>query len=385
MKNKILKSSLLALVLIGTILSCSKKVEGYTINGTIDGQKEGMLYLNFLDVAQTVLKDSTKIVDGHFTFEGVVDQPLKYSINLKGQDPYGIFILANETIEFKAKKDSFYAAEVSGATEDSIYKSYYKNEGKKISVFEEVVYKAFDSVSQKGKVKLTPEQKVMMDKRFADLKTFSDDLTDKFIKSHKNQVAAALVMDDRIAYYDPTPEKVEEYYAILSPELQNSFFGKKLKTTIELNKKTAIGATALEFSQPDVNGKIIKLSDYKGKYVFVDFWASWCGPCRRENPYVEAAYKKYHDKGFNVLSVSLDNKKELWEKAIEEDGLPWTHVSDLKGFKNNVAILYGVKLIPTNYLIGPDGKIIAKNLREEALESKLKEIFSKLEYSSIKL
>jgi peroxiredoxin len=92
---------------------------------------------------------------------------------------------------------------------------------------------------------------------------------------------------------------------------------------------------------------------------------------------VEAAYKKYHDKGLNVLSVSLDNKKELWEKAIEEDDLPWTHVSDLKGFKNNVAILYGVKLIPTNYLIGPDGKIIAKNLREQALESKLKEIFSK--------
>lgn len=376
MKSTILKSGLLALMLISTITSCSKKDEGYTINGNIPGQKDGTIYLEFVDGDKNILKDSTKILDGHFTFSGKVEEPLRYSIKLKGQEFGKVFILSNETIAFAANKDSIYMAKLIGATQDSIYSAYYKNEFKKIQSIAGPVYKASDSISQNGKVKLTPEQKAMMDKRWADLQTLADNLTYKFIESHKDKIAGALVIDDRLVTYG-TPEQVKKYYAILTPEIQKSYFGKKLKTAIDLNDKTAVGVLAPEFSQTDVNGKIVKLSDYKGKYVLVDFWASWCGPCRKENPNVLLAYKTYHDKGFNVLGVSLDDKKNLWEKAIEKDGLTWTHVSDLKGWKNEAAVLYGVKLVPTNYLIGPDGKIIAKNLREEALQTKLKEIFSK--------
>lgn len=375
MKSTILKSGLLALTLISTITSCSKKDEGYTINGKFTDVKDGTVYLEFTDGDKTT-KDSAKIAEGNFTFKGKVAEPLLYTIKLKGSE-YGTgFLLDNETINFEAKKDSMFLAKVSGATQDSIYKSYYKNEFKKISALAGPVYKTSDSLTQNGKVQLTPEQKTMMDKRWADLQTFADDLTDKFIKGHKDKLASALVIDERIVTYG-TPEQVKKYYAILTPEVQKSYFGKKIKTTIDLNDKTAVGVAAPEFSQTDVNGKIVKLSDYKGKYVLVDFWASWCGPCRKENPNVLVAYKTYHDKGFDVLGVSLDDKKKLWEKAIEKDGLTWTHVSDLKGWKNDVAVLYGVKLVPTNYLIGPDGKIVAKNLREEALQTKLKEIFSK--------
>jgi peroxiredoxin len=375
MKNTGLKTALLTLALVSTITSCSKKEESYTINGTINGLKDGLVYLEYADDDKKII-DSTKITDGHFTFTGKVAEPLLYTLKLKDSEYGANFLLDNETITFEAKKDSIFKAKLSGATQDSIYKSYYKNDFKKIAAVAGPIYKASDSLTQNGKIELTPEQKVVMDKRWADLQTFADGLTDKFIKGHKDKLAAALVIEDRIVSYG-TAEKVKEYYAILSPEIQKSFYGKKLKTTIALNDKTSVGAAAPEFSQIDVNGKIIKLSDYKGKYVLVDFWASWCGPCRKENPNVVLAYKTYHDKGFNVLGVSLDDKKNLWEKAIEKDGLDWTHVSDLKGWKNDVAILYGVKMVPTNYLIGPDGKIVAKNLREEALQAKLKEIFSK--------
>jgi peroxiredoxin len=375
MKNTGLKLALFALVLVSAISSCSKKEEGFTIKGKFSDVKDGIVYLEFVD-GDKKITDSTKIIDGSFTFKGKVDEPLIYKINLKGVQNGASFVLDNEVITFEAKKDSIYLAKVYGATQDSIYKSYYNNDFKKIQKVAGPIYKTSDSLTQNGKVKLTPEQQVIMDKRWAELQIFADDITDKFINSHKDKLAGALVTQDRIASYG-TPEQLKKYYAILSPEIQKSFYGQKLKETIELNDKTAVGSPAPEFSQTDVNGKVVKLSDFKGKYVLVDFWASWCGPCRKENPNVVVAYKNYHNKGFEVLGVSLDDKKNLWEKAIEKDGLTWTHVSDLKGWKNDVAVLYGVKLVPTNYLIGPDGKIVAKNLREEALQEKLKEIFSK--------
>ena len=135
------------------------------------------------------------------------------------------------------------------------------------------------------------------------------------------------------------------------------------------------GGEAPDFTMNDREGRPVKLSDFRGKVMLVDFWASWCGPCRKENPHVVELYHHYHDKGFDVLGVSLDKTKEPWLAAIEKDGLVWNHVSDLQGWSNQAAHLYGVTSIPHTVLVGKDGKIIARNLRGEQLTAKLKEIF----------
>ncbi|NLR80716.1 TlpA family protein disulfide reductase [Chitinophaga eiseniae] len=142
-------------------------------------------------------------------------------------------------------------------------------------------------------------------------------------------------------------------------------------------RKTGIGAVAMDFVQNNANGKPVKLSDYRGKYVLLDFWASWCGPCRAENPNVLDNYERFHAKGLEILGVSLDDKKDAWIKAIKDDGLEWAHVSDLKGWKNEVAKEYNIRAVPSNFLIDKEGKIVAVNLRGEELTSKLEQIFGK--------
>jgi len=149
----------------------------------------------------------------------------------------------------------------------------------------------------------------------------------------------------------------------------------KLEGMINASEKIGIGKVAPDFTQPDTLGRSVTLSSFRGKYVLIDFWASWCGPCRKENPNVVKAYEKYHPKGFEILGISLDENDQAWKKAIIKDKLNWVHLSDLKYWNNSVALLYGVSGIPQNYLIDPQGKIIATALRGEALDKKLAEIY----------
>ena len=149
----------------------------------------------------------------------------------------------------------------------------------------------------------------------------------------------------------------------------------QLKKVVKASASMLPGAEAPDFTMNTPEDQPLSLKDLRGKVLLIDFWASWCGPCRRENPNVVKAYNKYHEKGFDVLGVSLDKDKKRWLDAIEKDGLIWHHVSDLKGWANAAAQLYGVRSIPHTVLLDKDGKIIARNLRGAALEQKLAEIF----------
>jgi peroxiredoxin len=176
--------------------------------------------------------------------------------------------------------------------------------------------------------------------------------------------------DAQFKYYKQVADRIQS-------EWPASRYGKKFVEMVDKMAITAVGQPAPEISLPDQNGDTIKLSSLRGKYVLVDFWAKWCGPCRRENPNVVKAYAKYKNKGFEILGVSLDRSREDWVQAIAEDRLTWKHVSDLKYFNSQAALDYNINAIPFSILLDPNGVIIAKNLRGASLEKKLAEIFGK--------
>lgn len=193
------------------------------------------------------------------------------------------------------------------------------------------------------------------------------------IKNPNSDFSLSLVNDELL--FLGNYENGSLLYSKLGKSAKSKPMAKKIAERLAVLKHSAIGAQMPDFTQPDTEGRPVKLSDFKGKYVLVDFWASWCHPCRAENPNVLKAYGEYKDKGFTVLGISLDDKAERWKKAIEEDQMPWTQLSDLKGFKNEVSSYYGINAIPSTLLIDPTGKIIAKDLRGKALHRKLKAIF----------
>ena len=200
-----------------------------------------------------------------------------------------------------------------------------------------------------------------------------------FIKTNPNSLISLFVVES-IGGALPDYNVVEPLFNLLSPAIRSSTLGVAYAASLEKINATAIGAVAPDFTMTDTTGKEVSLHDFKGKYVLVDFWASWCGPCRAENPNVLKNYNANKDKGFTVLGVSLDHAgaKDKWLKAIHDDHLTWTQVSDLQDWQNTAAKLYSVQLIPQNFLIGPDGKIVARNLRGDDLSNELSKLFDKL-------
>jgi peroxiredoxin len=195
-----------------------------------------------------------------------------------------------------------------------------------------------------------------------------------FIKKNPNSLVSlnALKAIDR---FRPEYTTLAPLFNSLSAAVKNSSDGRAFAYKLDKMKIMEVGVMALPFTQNDPEGKPISLSSFKGKYVLVDFWASWCHACRLENPNVVKAYNSYHEKGLEILSVSLDKNKQAWLDAIKKDGMPWNHVSDLKFWKNEVAVMYNIQSVPQNMLLDKTGKIIGKNLRGEELAAKLAEVF----------
>lgn len=197
-----------------------------------------------------------------------------------------------------------------------------------------------------------------------------------FIRSHSDYMVSVDALKDAVGYLPDDIRIYDKLFNGLAKKVRASKDGVALKRTIDGFMMVRIGVAAPLFTSSDTSGNALNLKDLRGKYVLLDFWASWCGPCREENPNVVKAYEQFKDKGFTVLGISLDksDKRDAWVKAIKEDGLVWDQVSDLKFWNSPVAQLYSIRSIPQNFLLDPQGKIVAANLRGEALLQKLQEL-----------
>lgn len=220
-------------------------------------------------------------------------------------------------------------------------------------------------------------EKAVTDKKLNDLEKQKKNLVYQFIADHPKSFYSLYLVTSRVSF-DIDYNEIMALYNKLDKSVQQTESGKKTAQKIEVLAKSRIGNPMINFTQADTSGNPVSFDNFKGKYVLVDFWASWCGPCRAENPNVLKAYNAFKDKGFTVVGISLDDKAANWKKAIRDDKMPWTQLSDLKGWKNELSTSYGIQAIPGNLLIDPQGKIVAKNLRGEMLENKLKELLNGL-------
>lgn len=196
-----------------------------------------------------------------------------------------------------------------------------------------------------------------------------------YVRKNPNSIISAHIL----SVYGSTwgKDTTTVLYNRLSDELKNSSYGKSIHNFISLNKDIKIGDKYIDFSQEDTQNKLAKLSDFTGKIVLLEFWGSWCGPCRKSNPELVKIYNEFKAKGFEIFGVGAETKREIWLKAIEHDKLTWTNVTDLKGDKNEAALIYGVSYYPTNFLIDKTGTIIARDLKGDKLRRKLKELLDK--------
>ena len=376
---KIIKLILSAMLLPIVALA---QTPSFTVTGKIGNlNKPAMVYMDYMDNG-VGHGDSVLLVDGVFKLSGNISSNNAYArmaLDHTGEGK-GKAVYTGDVIYFYfgkeqftiTSKDSLQSATFKGSKVYDESEAYNKEIGGTIMALTKAVNIDYNSgTDEQKKDSLYLKQ---VDQRYR--KNLQDRTDKQFLFAKANPTSYyALVALSEAAGSKVDVAKVQPIYNALSKELKATDMGKELAQRIAANEITAVGKQAPIFTQQNEVGKAISLADFKGKVVLVEFWASWCGPCRSENPNLVKQYKSYNDKGFEIISVSLDEVKENWLKAIEQDQLEWTHVSDLKGWNNEVGRLYGVRAVPASFLVDADGKIIANGLRGEPLNEKLAEIF----------
>ncbi|MFR7810931.1 MAG: DUF4369 domain-containing protein [Butyricimonas faecihominis] len=357
-----MRKLLLSIVAASMTLAACNAQSGYKVTGTIEGMPDGKAFIANFDGTNLDTLAKADVKNGSFEFTGNVSEPTGAYIMVIGQRGAIPFMLENANITVNAGQAGL---TVTGSEGQKIYDQFM----------------AINTTTQQEAMKLQQEYQAAngdqakmqaVQEAYAKLMTDAQAKETELIKANQDSYVSSFVIVSSMGQMEY--EQLKERYNLLGEKAKASAQGKAIAAQIAKLESTAIGQIAPNFTITTPEGESISLYDIKGKVKLIDFWASWCGPCRGENPHVVEIYKEYHPKGLEIFGVSLDNNKEAWVKAIADDGLVWKHGSDLKGWQSAPAQLYSVSGIPHTVLLDENNKIIAKNLRGDELKQKIAEL-----------
>lgn len=356
------------------LFSCQNSPDTITLSGSAAGIEDGteMYLYKINENNQPEVSDTLLIENERFSYEyPVSDTPELAYFSIKNRNGNLIFFPEDKDVEFTVYKDSLYASTAKGGTTNTLFSEYnsrIKAFGVQKKQTMEAARQARKDMDTQAFTEAQTEHAVILNEEKAYKK--------EFVKTHKNSLLTIIMMNEMIVRKELTSSEAKQMLANIAPELKQTFYYDNLLKTIEAHAAVDVGQIAPNFSAPTPDGETLALNDVLGKVTLIDFWASWCKPCRMENPNVVKVYNQYKDKGFEIISVSLDRKgqKSRWLKAIEDDQMAWHHVSNLNFWNDPIAKEYGVRSIPATFLLDEEGRIIAKDLRGDSLGRKVGEL-----------
>ena len=356
------------------ISSCtSLEPNTFVINGTTDHVDGSSVYrIKSGPNGQPVTIDSTTIVNGSFELKGAIDQIDINFIFLEGVNGNIPVILEEGSIEMEIFKDSL-ASSITAGTPSNNNLAQYRESTQGFAKDMRTLVQEINEANTLGDNILAEDLTAKYKAVETNLNAYEKD----FMSSNPQSYVATLILERLVTTKAMRSSEAKLIFNAFDPKIKSSVSGKKVEAIINVpTNPTAIGEVAPVFEGPNPTGELVSLASLKGKVTIIDFWASWCRPCRIENPNLVRLYKRMHDKGLEIVGVSLDKNQSSWARAIEDDGLSWNHVSNLKYWQDPIALLYGVRSIPAAFVLNKDGVIVAKNLRGTQLDAKIEELLN---------